>query len=543
MPRQRKPHRKVAADGASAENADAHGVGSCLGAGGTEASFHKLGPECNWGCRHRDAVRVVQRQSVFASSNPIAKLPHPGHDPLTPPESPHLPDKSITEPARKIPLYGEYEVAVLGGGPAGIAAAAAAARAGRRTLLIERYGFLGGMGTAAGVTNFCGLHANVFGEMHRVVQGIASDLLGRIDRLGGLNAPHLIFGKILAQAYDTAAYKIAADDLLQSHKVDILFHALGAGVVMHDERRINALLVETKAGPRAVTADIFIDCSGDGDLAAWAGAAFEVGDNHGSMLYPSMMFRLNGIDPEKAGEAWRTIPELMAKAEAAGTHRFPRKAAIVRPQRSQIEWRVNFTQLAREDGTAINGLEPDDLTRGEIEGRRQAVDAFDFLRTVPGFEKSYIVDLPPQLGIRETRRIVGGYMLSGEDVLGCAPFPDSIGVNGWPMEIHVAGDVIFKFPPIPQSRGFNELPYRMLTPERIDNLLVAGRCASMTHDGQSAARVSGACLAMGEAAGSAAALALGGNTRARDIAVEKLQSQLKQQGAFLGRDQEVPAGL
>ncbi len=147
-----------------------------------------------------------------------------------------MPSKTIEEPARQIPLYGEYEVAVLGGGPAGIAAAVAAARAGRRTLLIERYGFLGGMGTAAGVTNFCGLHANVHGEMHRVVQGIASDLLGRIDRLGGLNAPHLILGKIFAQAYDTAAYKIAADDLLAAHKVDILFHALGAGVVMHDEQ-------------------------------------------------------------------------------------------------------------------------------------------------------------------------------------------------------------------------------------------------------------------------------------------------------------------
>jgi ribulose 1,5-bisphosphate synthetase/thiazole synthase len=449
----------------------------------------------------------------------------------------------IEEPARQVPLYGEYEVAVLGGGPAGIAAAVAAARAGRRTLLIERYGFLGGMGTAAGVTNFCGLHANVHGEMHRVVQGIASDLLGRIDRLGGLNAPHLILGKILAQAYDTAAYKIAADDLLLSHEVDILFHALGAGVVMHDENRINALMVETKAGRQAVRADIFIDCSGDGDLAAWAGARYEVGDNNGGMLYPSMMFRLNGIDPEKAGDAWRTIPALMEAAEAAGTHRFPRKAAIVRPQRSPIEWRVNFTQLAREDGRAINGLEPDDLTRGEIDGRRQAVNAFNFLRTVPGFEKSYIVDLPPQLGIRETRRVVGGYMLSGENVLGCASFDDSIGVNGWPMESHVAGDVIFKFPPIPQSRGFNELPYRMLTPEGIDNLLVAGRCASMTHDGQSAARVSGACFVMGEAAGSAAALALGGNTIPRDIAVDKLQQQLKQQGAFLGQDQAVPEGL
>src|SRR6202165_3065145 len=120
--------------------------------------------------------------------------------------------KTIEEPARQIPLYGEYEVAVLGGGPAGIAAAVAAARAGRRTLLIERYGFLGGMGTAAGVTNFCGLHANVHGEMHRVVQGIASELLARIDRLDGLNAPHLIFGKILAQAYDTAASSCRCSD-------------------------------------------------------------------------------------------------------------------------------------------------------------------------------------------------------------------------------------------------------------------------------------------------------------------------------------------
>jgi hypothetical protein len=454
-----------------------------------------------------------------------------------------LPLKTIEEPARKVPLYGEYDVAVLGGGPAGIAAAVASARAGRRTLLVERYGFLGGMGTAAGVTNFCGLHANVYGEMHRVVQGIASDLLARIDRLGGLNAPHLILGKIFAQAYDTAAYKIAADDLLAHHKVDILFHALGAGVVMEDERRIGALMVETKAGRQAVRAGIYIDCSGDGDLAAWAGAPFEVGDNEGHMLYPSMMFRLNGIDPAKAGEAWRTIPQLMEKAEAAGTHKFPRKGAIVRPQKSGIEWRVNFTQLKRKDGSAINGLEPDELTRGEIDGRRQAIEAFEFLRTVPGFEKAYIVDLPPQLGIRETRRVVGGYMLSGEDVLGCASFADSIGVNGWPMEQHVAGDVVFKFPAIPESRGFNELPYRMLVPEGIDNLLMAGRCASMTHEGQSAARVSGACFAMGEAAGAAAALALSGNTIPRDIAVEKLQQQLKYAGAFIGRDQKVPEGL
>jgi hypothetical protein len=451
--------------------------------------------------------------------------------------------KTVTEAARDVPLYGEYEVAVLGGGPAGIAAAVAAARAGRRTVCVERYGFLGGMGTAAGVTNFCGLHANVHGAMRRVVHGVASELLARMDRLGGSNVPHLVLGKILAQAYDTAAYKIAADDLLLKHNVDLLFHALGAGVVMQDERRIDSLLVETKAGRRAIRALIFVDCSGDGDLSAWAGAPFELGDEEGQLLYPSMMFRLNGVDPDKAGDAWRTIPSLMQKAEEEGRRRFPRKGAIVRPQRSAIEWRVNFTQVSRADGRAINGLDLDDLTRGEIDGRRQAIDAFDFLRTVPGFEKSYIVDLPPQLGIRETRRVIGGYRLSGEDVLTCASFDDTIGVNSWPIESHIAGDVVFKFPPIPQSRGFNELPYRMLVLARIDNLLVAGRCASMTHEGQSAARVSGACFAMGEAAGIAAALAAAGNTIPRDIAVEKLQEALEEQGAFIGRDQTIPKDL
>src|SRR3569623_1049170 len=161
---------------------------------------------------------------------------------------------ALSEPSCQTAVLGEYDVVVLGGGLAGIAAAVAAGRLGRAVLLGERYGFLGGMGTAAGVTNFCGLHANVHGKMHRVVRGVASELLDRIDQLGGLNAPHLILGKILAQAYDTAAYKIAADDLLAAQKVELLFHALGAGIVMHDEKRIAALLDETKAGRQADSA-------------------------------------------------------------------------------------------------------------------------------------------------------------------------------------------------------------------------------------------------------------------------------------------------
>jgi len=444
--------------------------------------------------------------------------------------------KYIREPERRLPVRGEYDVVVLGGGPAGIAAAASAAGHGRKTLLIERYGFLGGMGTAAGVTNFCGLHANVHGDIRQVVHGVADELLARIDRLGGLNAPHVVFGKIAAQAYDSAAYKCAADDLLLGTGVEILFHALGAGVVMEPDDTVRALIVETKSGRAAVLGRIFIDCSGDGDLAAWAGAPFEQGDGAGSMLYPTMMFRLNGVDPAAAGEAWKSIPALMEEAERRG-EAFPRKGAIVRPMKNPIEWRVNVTQMKKADGSALDGTDAGELSEGEIEGRRQALKFFEFLkRAAPGFGNAYIVDLPPQIGIRETRRISGAYQLSGEDVLSCASFPDTIGVNGWPIEKHVAGDVEWLWPAIPQSRGFNHLPYRMLLPQEVRNLLVAGRCAAMTHEGQSAARVSGACFVMGQAAGSAAHLALAGNVELVDIPPERLQTVLENDGVYLGRD-------
>jgi hypothetical protein len=441
----------------------------------------------------------------------------------------------LTEPQRQTPIGGDYDVVVLGGGPAGIAAAAAAGRHNRKVLLIERYGFLGGMGTAAGVTNFCGLHANVHGEIKQVVHGVADELLARIKRLSGLNDLHLVLGKVFAQAYDTAAYKCAADDLLLSCHVDILFHALATGVVMANENRIKALLIENKSGRSAILGRVFIDCSGDGDLAAFAGAKFEKGDDDGRMLYPTMMFRVNGVDAKLAGEAWRTIPALMDAAEKRGVT-FPRKGAIVRPQKHSNEWRINVTQVKTGDGRAVDGTNADELSRGEIEGRRQAIAFFEFLRReAPGFAESYVVDIPPQLGVRETRRITGLYQLTVDDVLSCADFPDTIGVNGWPVENHVAGDVIWRWPDIPGSRGFNHLPHRMLVPRGFDNLLVAGRCASMSHEGQSAARVSGPCFVMGQAAGTAAHLSLASNARSVDIPIDKLQETLEGNGAYLGR--------
>lgn len=443
--------------------------------------------------------------------------------------------RTLTEPARQTPVHGEYDVVVLGGGPAGMAAAVAAARAGRKTILVERYGFLGGMGTAAGVTNFCGLHANVQGDIRQVVHGVADDLLQRIARLGGLNAPHALFGKTVAQAYDTAAYKIAADDLLLSAGVELLFHAVAAGVVMDGERRVAALLVETKSGRRAIAGRAFVDGSGDGDLAAWAGAPYEKGDGAGGMLYPSTMFRVNGVDPQRAGRAWEVIPRMMAQAEAEGRWTFPRKGAIVRPQKSGIEWRVNVTQLADRTGNAIDGTDALALSEAEVLGRRQIASVAGFLREVPGFEQSYIVDIAPQVGIRETRRITGLVQLTEADVLQCASFEDTIGVNGWPLELHVKGDVEFRWPPIPESRGFNHLPYRMTVPVGLDNLWVAGRCASMSHEAQSAARVTGACFVMGQGAGVAADLALDSGTTAAGVDVTALQSRLEAAGAYLGR--------
>jgi len=196
-----------------------------------------------------------------------------------------------------------------------------------------------------------------------------------------------------------------------------------------------------------------------------------------------------------------------------------------------------MSQLANPDGTPVDGTDVWQLSYGEVTGRKQVRDAFEFIRDVtPGFERSYIVDIAPQVGIRETRRIVGAYQLSQDDILDCADFADSIGVNGWPVEAHVTGDVNIVFPRGDNPRGFNQLPFRMMMPRVVDNLYVAGRCASMTHGGQSAARVSGPCFAMGQAAGTAADLALKAGIAGRDVDYGQLRERLVGDGAYLGEE-------
>jgi len=446
--------------------------------------------------------------------------------------------RDIVEPQRVLPVFGDYDVVVVGGGPAGIAASVSAARHGARTLLVERYGFLGGMGTAGGVTNFAGLYGKRDGRMTQLVHGVADDLLARIDALGGLNKPQDgMQGRIRVRSYDTSVYKCAADALLLDAGVELLFHALAAAVVM-DGRRIAALVIETKSGRQAIRANAFIDASGDADVAAFAGVPFAVGDGQGSGLFPSTMFRVGHVDAERALAAvgeFKAINELMARVRERDpqAYAFPREGAILRPQIDPREWRANVTQIRNAEGAAMNGVDARQLSEGEVEGRRQIAEYFRFLKAeVPGFEQSAIVEIAPQVGLRETRRIEGLYALGGEDILSSARFDDSIGINAWPMEMHADGRIDWFFPRDAQ-RSYNQLPWRMLVPCGVDNLLAAGRCASMTHEGQSAARVSGGCFVMGQAAGTAAATLGSSAFAALDVAA--LQRRLVADGVDIDR--------
>ncbi|SDD16795.1 FAD dependent oxidoreductase [Paenibacillus sp. UNCCL117] len=441
----------------------------------------------------------------------------------------------------------QVEVAVLGGGPAGIAAAISAARGGAKTILVERYGFLGGMSTAALVYPWMTFHSAA-GE--QVIRGIAQEI---VDRLMALQASpgHLrdTVGFVhTLTPYNPEVYKVLACDMLHEAGVEVLLHTSVISVNA-TEGCIKSVLLHNKSGLVELKAHTYVDATGDGDIACLAGAPWEQG-NDGHKVQPmTMKFRMRGVDLAKVKQYMQANPaEFYEKSLVNELDRLPLtgvmgfyshwKAANLPIEREGL---LFFTG-PHEDEVLINvsrisGLDPtlaEDLTKAEIEGRKQVLllEAF-FRQHIPGFEQASVSAVGTQIGVRETRRILGRYVLSGEDVLGGRRFDDVIARSGYPIDIHnpegkgVTANFI-------REGGAYDIPYRSIVPRQVDNLLLAGRCISTTHEAQATTRLTPSCMAIGQAAGAAAALAVRYECAAADVPVLELQQRLLKAGAELG---------
>lgn len=441
--------------------------------------------------------------------------------------------RTICEPARDVPVIAEPDVLVVGGGPAGFAAACAASRAGAETLLVESHGCLGGTLTIVTLGGFCGIHAVVDDErLGRVVGGL---LLELEDRLGAVDAirPPKRHGRIVGVPYDSVRLKGVLDEMADSHDVAVMLHASAVDVVT-EGRLVTGVLVENKAGRGAILPRVVIDCSGDGDVAARAGAAFDLG-HEGETQYGSTMFRLGGVDTERAGRLSRPeIRECLERAVAEG-YPLPRTATGVHLNPIEGVAHLNVTKLGRPDGSPFNLADPAELGDAEREGRRQ-VRMYEevFRKYVPGFEKARVIDIGARVGVRETRLIHGDAVLTEAQVRACAKPADAIACSSWPLENHGRGRATnWEFLPDGEWYG---IPWDCLVVKGFDNLLVAGRNLSAEHAAQASVRVAGPCLALGEAAGMGAVASLGHGGDTRAVNVEALRGQLQGEGAILAPD-------
>jgi len=437
-------------------------------------------------------------------------------------------EKVIKEPARDTPVIGECDVLVAGGGSAGLAAAASAARNGARVILVERYGYLTGLHASARVGSFCGFHINIGGRPVQLVKGIGGEILDRLKARKGLGSPH-VFGNAGAVTYDPFLFKIIAEDLALEAGVQLLLHTLIVDVIMDGQDTIKGVVIESKAGRGAILARMFVDCTGDADLAARAGAPCRLGRN-GETQYPSHNFHMGNVNIETA---MRTpVPDLRAKMEAVakrGELDLPRTDGVFLPTPRPGEVMCNLTRVSR-NGAWLNGLSVEDLTYAEVSGKRQVQNYGQFLRKyIPGFEAAYIEDAG-QIGIRQTRMIDGEYVLTTEDVLSGARFEDAVVQNAWCIERHEATQVKIVWL---EAGDFYEIPYRCLVPLKVDNLLVAGRCIATEYEAQASARVTAQCFAEGQAAGLACVMSMREKSIPRKVDALELRKTLNEQGAGL----------
>jgi len=434
----------------------------------------------------------------------------------------------VVQKERQLPLSLKADVVVVGGGAAGLGASVAAARNGASTLLIERYGFLGGQATAGLVGTIGGGHYNYKpGESPTlVIKGLLEEFIDRLLAVKGA-APAFVFeGKTYLVPYDPLAWKNVAEEMILEAGAKILYHTIVTDVIK-EGGAIVGLVIENKTGRSAIQGGVFIDATGDADVAYRAGAPCTRGDN-GKVQLPSTMFRMINVDTARAlsfptQEMWRLLKDAIDRKEVD----VPRYDGYILPSPRPGEVTLNITAVTHH-GQPLDATDAEHLTWGEIEGRRQVREYERFLKKyVPGFENAFVNDVGPQVGIREGRNIIGEYVLTLEDVQKLARFEDAVVRYCWPVEQHQLDRVEWtEFP-----ADYYEIPYRSLLPRTVDQLLVVGRCFSVEHKAQAAARGTSLCLGQGQAAGTAAALALRREIRPRDVDVRELQKILVQQGA------------
>jgi hypothetical protein len=409
---------------------------------------------------------------------------------------------------RDIPEFGVFAVVVLGGGPAGIAAATTAAELGHRTLLIERHGFLGGAAVSGMSGTICGLYTTVqdprASQPQQLIFGFAERFRAALDAEGGLTRPQ-IYGKTWLATHDCAKYKKVATDLVRSAGVHVLLHTQMIDVVVQDDA-ITGLILATTSGFTRVSADRVIDASGD------AAAVFKTGlpttkGHDGAIQNPTMMFKIGHVDLPRFLDYWGedTIspPKVVAMLEARPD--LVRKKVWLFPTVNPGEVLVNATKITGFDGRALDVTDPVDHTEPEQFSIYQARAVFAFLKAeIPGCEDAYFIDYGAEVGVRQTRSIVGMQRLTNADVIGKQKSADSIARSSWPIELHYAAK--------PKTEwlidDYYEVPFQTLVPAQGRTLIVAGRCLSAEHEALASCRVTAQCFEYGRAAAIAADLSI-----------------------------------